>query len=231
MERRRSKRRVSVLELGKMAIRGNRTVQEHRRRTLSITGLGASFLKAFSYSPNSSRFDSSSTRDHQDERREHSSLLFLLTRRQGGWMVGGRQGTNPQVTTATLFFWLSSLVFRLFLPIPIPPALISMRDADVDSATEKETRRCHTAPGRLPSSKSVQTRRAWPKCQKPKPQWWAGDSRQQVEREKNEIHQTIRVGQTVGIWRWSSLIASLFFSLPFSPFTCDKIQPDIFFKL
>ena len=34
-------------------------------------------------------------------------------------------------------------------PIPTPPALISMRDADVDSATEKETRRCHTAPGRL----------------------------------------------------------------------------------
>jgi hypothetical protein len=34
MERRRSKRRVSVPELGKMAIRGNRTVQEHRRMTL-----------------------------------------------------------------------------------------------------------------------------------------------------------------------------------------------------
>jgi hypothetical protein len=35
------KRRVSVLELGKMAIRGNRTVQEQhrRRRTLYITGL------------------------------------------------------------------------------------------------------------------------------------------------------------------------------------------------
>jgi hypothetical protein len=87
MERRR-KKSVRRLELGKMAIRGNRTVQEqHRRRTLSITGrCEPLFLKSFFlFPPNSSRFDSFSTGDHQDERGvEHIVVFFLLTRRQQG---------------------------------------------------------------------------------------------------------------------------------------------------
>jgi hypothetical protein len=48
--RRRSKRCVSVPELGKMTIRDNRTVQEHKRRTLYNLPVSL-FLKSFSPFP------------------------------------------------------------------------------------------------------------------------------------------------------------------------------------
>ncbi len=66
-----------------------------------------------------------------------------------------------------------------------------------------------------------------PKSQNP------SDSHQQVTKEKtkNEIHQTIRVGETVGKWRWSSLIASLFLSLSISSLHMRYESTGYFLKL
>jgi hypothetical protein len=100
-------------------------------------------------------------------------------------MVGGRRGsTNPQVTTTATLLLSTSSSFCLW-PFPsYPPALISIRDADVDFATGKQNKKKSVTqhPGAGPILQIRSNTQDLPEQrQKPKtPVTVVGDSHQQV---------------------------------------------------
>jgi hypothetical protein len=99
----------------------------------SITCQWASFLKAFPHSLSSSRFDSSTARPSRRETRAQFSFVFIDK-------TPGRKDSRRPGHSLSYFLFLPLL--SLAFPFLSPPTLISIRHADIDSATEKETRRC-----------------------------------------------------------------------------------------